>query len=176
MSALGGEISVEPFRFEPGADRNVLLVNIRSIQLPLMVGLADLETVDVSGSVSGDVPVSVRNGKVIIDDGFLEADPPGGAIRYGSGQQPALEGDATQLGVVTRTLSNFEYDELTSEVHYTENGNLKLQMRLTGVNPDVDPEQPVIRNLGVENNVPEMLRSLQATRSIEEILEKKLSK
>ena len=48
-------------------------------------------------------------------------------------------------------------------------------MRLTGANPDVDPDQPVILNLGVENNVPQMLRSLQATRSIEEILERKLS-
>jgi hypothetical protein len=47
-------------------------------------------------------------------------------------------------------------------------------MRLTGTNPDVDPLQPVVLNLGIENNVPQMLRSLQATRSIEEILETKL--
>ena len=44
------------------------------------------------------------------------------------------------------------------------------------VNPDVDPTQPVILNLNVENNVPQMLRSLQATRSIEDVLERRLSK
>jgi hypothetical protein len=75
---------------------------------------------------------------------------------------------------VTRTLKNFEFDVLTSDVDYNEQGDLKLQMRLTGTNPDVDPLQPVVLNLGIENNVPQMLRSLQATRSIEEILETKL--
>ena len=51
-----------------------------------------------------------------------------------------------------------------------------LRMRLKGTNPDVDPTQPVILNLSVENNVPQMLRSLQATRSIEDVLEGRLSK
>jgi hypothetical protein len=49
-------------------------------------------------------------------------------------------------------------------------------MRLTGINPDVDPNQPIVLNLGIENNVPQMLRSLQATRSIEDVLEKRLGK
>ena len=47
-------------------------------------------------------------------------------------------------------------------------------MRLTGINPDVDPLQPVVLNLSIENNVPQMLRSLQATRSIEDIIERRL--
>jgi hypothetical protein len=40
----------------------------------------------------------------------------------------------------------------------------------------MDPNQPVILNLTVENNVPSMLRSLQATRSIQEIFEKRVNK
>ena len=80
----------------------------------------------------------------------------------------------SNLGIVTRTLNNFEFDVLTSDVDYNEQGDLKLQMRLTGTNPDVDPLQPVVLNLGIENNVPQMLRSLQATRSIEEIVERNL--
>jgi hypothetical protein len=84
--------------------------------------------------------------------------------------------DKSQLGVVTRTLRNFEFDSLTSAVEYSEDGDLLLKMRLEGINPDVDPTQPVILNLNVENNVPQMLRSLQATRSISDILEQRLSK
>ena len=42
--------------------------------------------------------------------------------------------------------------------------------------PDVDPTQPVILNLNIENNVPQLLRSLQAVRSIEEILERQVQK
>jgi hypothetical protein len=174
MTALGGTVTVDPFRFDLVADTNELMLRAREIQLPLMVGLADLEAVNISGSVSGDIPVTISNGKITINDGYLENDPPGGVIRYGAAAGVVDEG--SQLGIVSRTLSNFEFDVLTSDVNYTDNGDLELQMRLTGINPDVDPNQPVILNLSVENNVPQMLRSLQATRSIEDILEKRLSK
>jgi hypothetical protein len=172
MTVLGGEVRVDPFRYETDSETNELLLHARGIQLPLMVGLADLEAVKISGSVSGDIPVTLKDGKVIVDGGHLENDPPGGVIRYGAGADIVDEG--SQLGIVTRTLKNFEFDVLTSDVDYNEQGDLKLQMRLTGTNPDVDPLQPVVLNLNVENNVPQMLRSLQATRSIEDILERKL--
>jgi len=174
MTVLGGNVSVDPFRYEFGAVQNQLMLRTQHLQLPLMVGLADLDAVEISGSVSGDIPVTMKNGKIIIDKGLLENDPPGGAIRYGAGE--GVVEDESQLGIVSRTLQNFEFDVLTSEVDYTENGDLKLQMRLTGINPDVDPDQPVILNLAIENNVPQMLRSLQATRSIEDVLEQRLSK
>jgi hypothetical protein len=174
MSALGGIVRVAPFRFDLDAESNDITLDIQSIQLPLMVGLADLDSVDISGTVSGGIPISVRNGKIIVESGFLEADPPGGAIRYGGGDAIGIADDQSQLGIVTKTLRNFQYEELTSQVHYNEQGDLKLQMRITGTNPDVDPDQPVILNLGIENNVPQMLRSLQATRSIEEVLENRL--
>ena len=173
MTVLGGNVSIDPFRYEHAAGSNQLMLRAAGIQLPLMVGLAELEAVEISGSVSGDIPVTLKNGKVIIDKGLLESDPPGGVIRYGTGA--GIGSGESQLGTVTRTLSNFEYNVLTSEVDYTDSGDLKLQMRLTGTNPDVDPTQPVILNLGIENNVPQMLKSLQATRSIEDILEKRLA-
>ena len=174
MAVLGGNVVADPFRYEHTAEVNHLMLRATEIQLPLMVGLADLDAVEISGSVSGDIPVTLRNRKVIIDRGLLENDPPGGVIRYGA--ETGVTDDQSQLGIVTRSLRNFEYDVLTSEVNYTDSGDLKLQMRLTGTNPDVDPNQPIVLNLGIENNVPQMLRSLQATRSIEDVLEKRLGK
>jgi hypothetical protein len=172
MSLLGGEVRIDPFRYEFEKETNDLLLRARGIQLPLMVGLADLEAVEISGSVSGEIPVTLKNGAVIVEGGHLENDAPGGAIRYDAGT--GIVDEDSQLGIVTRTLKNFEFDVLTSNVDYNEQGDLKLQMRLTGTNPDVDPLQPVVLNLGIENNVPQMLRSLQATRSIEEIIESRL--
>lgn len=176
MEVLGGTVTAEPFRFDFDSDSNELMLKASGIQLPLMAGLADLEAVTISGSVSGDIPVTIRGNKVIIDGGRLENDPPGGVIRYRGGAAEGIVQEGSQLGVVTRTLQNFEFESLTSAVNYTEGGDLVLQMRLKGINPDVDPLQPVILNLKVENNIPQMLRSLQATRSIEDVLEKRLSK
>ncbi|MEQ9561241.1 MAG: YdbH domain-containing protein, partial [Woeseiaceae bacterium] len=78
----------------------------------------------------------------------------------------------SDINVVSRALGNFQFDSLTSDVSYTETGDLKLKMRLSGINPDMDPLQPVILNLGVENNIPQLLRSLQATRAIEDVLQR----
>ena len=70
-------------------------------------------------------------------------------------------------------MRNFHFDALSSDVEYTEDGDLVMKMRLSGINPDMDPNQPIILNLNVENNIPELLRSLQAVRSIEDILERR---
>jgi hypothetical protein len=175
MTVLGGTVTADPFRYDLNAGSNELMLRASNVQLPLMVGLADLEAVTISGSVSGEIPVTIRGNNVIIDEGFLENDPPGGVIQYLGGAANGVVDDTSQLGIVTRTLRNLEFDSLTSAVNYSEDGDLVLQMRLKGINPDVDPTQPVILNLNVENNVPQMLRSLQATRSIEDVLERRLS-
>lgn len=176
MNVLGGTVTADPFRFELDADSNRILLRASGVQLPLMAGLADLEAISISGSVSGEIPVTIRGNKVIIDGGRLENDPPGGVIRYRGGGAEAIAQEGSQLGIVTRTLRNFEFDSLTSAVDYSDDGDLVLKMRLKGINPDVDPTQPVILNLNVENNVPQMLKSLQATRSIEDVLEQRLAK
>ena len=95
-----------------------------------------------------------------------------GEIRYKAGGAGM---DDSVLGVATRALSNFEFDSLSSEVTYSERGDLLLGVRLEGVNPNLDPNQPVVLNLNVENNVPEMLRSMRATRSIEEVFQRRLN-
>ncbi len=117
--------------------------------------------------------LGIRCGDVItIDAGRLQNDDAGGSIRYKASRAVA---DDTALGVAIQALSNFEYDSLTSDVSYTEDGDLFLNMRLQGINPDLDATQPVVLNLNLENNVPQMLRSMRATRNIQEIFQRRLN-
>jgi hypothetical protein len=123
------------------------------------------------------LPLTVNDELLLIEGGMLQSDPPGGSIRYGSGlANDTADGTSSDLGLVARALGNFQFNSLSSIVDYEESGDLLLQMRIEGVSPDMDPTQPVILNLGVENNVPELLRSLQATRSISDILENRANK
>ena len=92
-------------------------------------------------------------------------------IAAGTPAGDAVSTGDSQLGLVNSALSNFQFESLVSDVSYSENGDLVLKMTMKGVNPDLDPTQPVILNLAVENNIPQLLRSLQATRSIEDILD-----
>ena len=64
---------------------------------------------------------------------------------------------------------------MTSELSYNREGDLELAMQLKGRNPDMEGSRPVILNLNVENNVPQMLKSLQAARAVEELLERRLA-
>jgi hypothetical protein len=174
MNTLGGELFAESFRLSTADESNLVMLSARSIQLQLMVELAEFENIDMTGAMSGVLPVTISGNNITIEGGRLESDSPGGVIRYRSGDVP-LDAVAPESGIniVTRALSNFEFDSLTSDVDYTESGDLKLQMRITGINPDMDATQPIILNLGVENNVPQLLRSLRAIRSIEDILERR---
>jgi hypothetical protein len=119
--------------------------------------------------------VIIEGNQVSILDGTLTGDSSGGVIRY----RPAVVPDTigtTEIGIVTRALNNFIYDSLTSKVAYSKDGDLVLKMRIAGRNPDLENSRPVILNLGVENNIPKMLRSLQAARAVEDILEKRVNK
>jgi len=173
MSFLGGKLLADPFRFGLQDERNDLVLRPQSIQLQFMAELAELESIELTGNLSGILPITIHDKVITIANGRLENDPPGGVIRYlpGVAAEDVADPDSG-IGLVSRALTNFQFDSLTSDVNYTENGDLMLQMKLTGVNPDMDANQPVILNLGVENNIPQLLRSLRATRSIEEILER----
>jgi hypothetical protein len=170
---LGGALVADAFRYHLTTEQNAILLHAKSVQLQLMVDLLGSEGIKMTGAVSGELPVTMSGDNITIEAGWLQSDPPGGVIRY-QGDAGVLNAAVPDdgLGLVTRALSNFEFDDLTSDVDYTEAGDLKLQMRFTGISPDVDDTQPIVLNLGVENNVPQLLRSLQAIRSIEDILER----
>ena len=130
-------------------------------------------SIEVSGRIGATLPVTIEGDTIIIDDGALFGEAPGGVIRYLPGAD-ADSADGSSLGFAMRALSNFKYESLTSEVDYSGDGDLNLQLHLTGRNPDLDENRPVVLNLGIENNVPDMLRSLRATRAVEDVLGKRL--
>lgn len=175
MSAVGGVINADPFSFRTDTANNTLTLRAESIDLSELLSLQELETIEVSGSIGATLPVTIEDGTATIVNGTLTGEPAGGVIRYKPGTTADLS-DTSSIGFATRVLSNFEFDTLTSDVNLTRDGDLNLKLKLTGRNPDLDEKRPVVLNLGVENNIPQMLRSLRAARAVEEVLEKRLSK
>jgi hypothetical protein len=171
MSTLGGTIIADPFHYSFATPHNYIMLRPDSIQLQFMVDLAEFEDLELDGSISGSIPVTLDDTTITVTGGKLKSDPPGGVIRYRSGTAASVNNN--EINLASRALGNFQFDSLTSDVDYTEAGDLKLKMRLSGINPDLDPRQPVILNLGVENNIPQLLRSLRATRAIEDVLKKR---
>lgn len=175
MQAFGGTVTADPFSFHTESGPNTLTLHAESLDLRKVLSMEDFEAIEVSGTIGAVLPVTVEGDTVRVSQGRLTGDPPGGVIRY-KAAVPVGKPDGSAVDTVTRALSHFRYETLTSDVEYKENGDLVLKMRLTGRNPDMEGNRPIVLNLGVENNVPQMLRSLQAARSVEDILEKRLAK
>jgi len=173
--AEGGVIQADPFIYDLESERNSLLLRAESIELTELLTLKEFEAIELKGSIGAELPVTIEGDVVSIMDGTLIGEAPGGVIRYKPDIVPD-DGRTLGNGLVTRALSNFEYETLTSTVGYSKDGDLVLQIQLAGRNPDFEDNRPVVLNLGIENNIPQMLRSLQAARAVEEILEKRLRK
>jgi hypothetical protein len=121
------------------------------------------------GAVSGELPVSITAGKVEVDAGKLYAEMPGGSIRY-LDAPPAGQGNPA-MDLVNQALSNYQFQSLESTIDYTPDGELLLGMQLRGNNPDMNGGQPINLNLNISDNIPTLLKSLQAGRVIEDFLQ-----
>ncbi|MDP6650766.1 MAG: YdbH domain-containing protein, partial [Gammaproteobacteria bacterium] len=78
--------------------------------------------------------------------------------------------------LVNDALSNYQYRTLDTEVYYDDNGDLTMAVQLQGINPDLNGGQPINLNVNISNNIPSLLRSLQASRVITDALEQSLSR
>jgi hypothetical protein len=173
MHAFGGVIRAEPFTFRLADEKNTLLLRAESIELARLLTLEEFEAVELTGRIGAELPVIIEGTEVTILDGKLTGEAPGGVIRYHAEMFPGND-PTSGVGIATKALSNFEYETLTSDVGYSRDGDLVLRMQLTGRNPDVENGRLVVLNLSVENNIPDMLRSLQGSRAVEAVLERRL--
>lgn len=174
MTAFNGVISAAPFSFSTARDVNNVILTAREVELAELLSIKEFAAVNVTGTIAAVLPITFAEDGVSIAAGKLTGEEPGGVIRY-LGGDGLDNGGMSGLGLATSALSNFAYESLTADVNYSKAGDLTLQMQIKGRNPELDEGRPVILNLGVENNVPQMLKSLQAARAVEEILEKRLA-
>jgi len=175
MSTFGGVVSAEPFSFRTDTDINTVTLNTDALDLSKLLSLDQFEALEMTGSVAASLPIAVQGDFLTIANGVLAGNPPGGVIRYKQDLQPGKQ-DTSGLGFAQRVLSNFEYETLASDVNLNKEGDLILKLKLTGRNPDLEEQRPVVLNVVVENNIPQMLRSLRATRAVEDVLEKQVNR
>ena len=172
-SVFNGHVRSDGGRFAIDKPEGTLQLQLEQIDLASILALSAYEGVAASGLVSGTLPVSLRDGAVSIAAGTLFAEFPGGNIRYsGSG---ADSGNAA-LDFVNKTLSNYQYDVMETGVDYLPNGDLALAVKLQGTNPDTNPGQRINLNLNISDNIPTLLRSLQAGRTITDAVEQQLQR
>lgn len=169
---LGGEISIADFVYDQNLSRQQMTVVLSGINLESVVALADYPELFIDGYVSGYIPLTLEEGKLQVNDGLIAALNPGGTIRYDS---PATSTNANaSVQLVNDALSNYQYKTMDTRVFYDSNGDLRMEVRLAGLNPEMNGGQAINLNVNITDNIPTLLRSLRAGKAISERLEERL--
>ena len=117
---LDGQIALPALRLargEPLPNPNLVLsdIDLAAATRPL-----DYDALEVSGRVSGYLPLRLESGLVRIEDGLIGALQPGGRIRY----TPEREASDPRMRTVNELLSDYRFDSLNSHVQLDEAGDL----------------------------------------------------
>ncbi len=160
---LGGSVSLaQPFVFDPGAESNAFELVLSNWQLDLVLALYQQQGLSGGGLFNGRLPVRIGSGGVAVSDGYIRSEPPGGVIHYDIGAAGrSVSSRVEELGMALRLLDNFVYDNLAADVALSADGQLNLGVNLSGRNPDEFEGRPVNFNIHVEDNLYNLLRTLQ---------------
>ncbi len=149
--------------------------SLRSLDLAKILSVEQQKRLQGTGTLNGTLPVTITSGGIIVKDGVLEAQPPGGTIRYTSTPESSkmLSESDRQPQLVAQALDNFQYSLLRVGVKYGETGLLDLNARLEGRNPDLRNTPPIHFNLTVQEHIPTLLKSLRVVEDIHETIKRK---
>jgi len=167
LEAFGGRVASQGGEFSLAGPAGMLELQLQQIDVERILALGAYEGVQASGLLSGSLPLRLDTNGITISAGSVHAELPGGSIRYTG---TANSGNAA-VDFVNTTLNNYRYDLLDASVDYRPDGELALAVQMQGVNPDNNPAQRINLNLNISDNIPSLLRSLQAGRSITDAVE-----
>jgi hypothetical protein len=171
---LGGKLSIPAASYDSAGDRQQVDVVLADLRVDSLVNLVEYPGLEADGLISGYLPFIIEGDTISIEKGFLGALSPGGSIRYTPAGSTPSSNQSLQL--VNDALSNYQYQTMNTEVFYDEDGELLLSVQLRGSNPDMNNGQAINLNVNITDNIPSLLKSLQASRVITDELERFVSR
>ena len=169
-----GEITASPFIINDVNDFT-FNINLSDISLAEIVKLQQREGIKVTGLLSGRLPMVVVKQQLSINGGYLESAAPGGVIQITSNESVTqLRLSQPQLSLLFDTLEDFTYRSLTSTIDYKHDGWADFTVSILGSSPAI--ERPVEFNYSHQENILQLIRSLQIGDQISQQLEQHQTK
>lgn len=173
---FGGQLLLpKPGYWDFRIPSNTLILQAQQWQLAQIVALQQAEDIQAGGTLDGKLPLTVTEGRFVVEKGYLRALPPGGTIRYiANDASRALGKNSKELEMALDLLSDFQYKVLNSTVELDKQGNLLLGLSLSGRNPARFDGRPVNFNINLEQNIDPLLQSLRLSDKLTEEIEDRL--
>lgn len=169
---LDGKLIIPTLDYNPEREQNDMAVVLSDLNLESIVNMAEYPELQVDGLISGYLPFVLKGNNITIENGLVSALSPGGSIRYTPASPVPSSNQSLQL--VNDALSNYQFQTMNTEVFYDTDGELLMQVQLQGNNPDMNNGQAINLNITISDNIPTLLKSLQAGRVISDELERVL--
>ncbi|PSU95050.1 intermembrane phospholipid transport protein YdbH family protein [Photobacterium kishitanii] len=173
---FGGSLSAHSISRTNLRNLTSIPVTVFGLNINKITDLIDHEGIEFTGILDGTIPISIVDGKPEIHSGVLQSRHPGGVLRYLDGsvidKKVKAAGHHSPL-VVSEILKNYHYRTLAIKVNYARNGVLKTQSHLKGYNPDFQYGRPININLAVEDNILELIKTINMINASE--IEQKIS-
>ena len=172
---FGGTITSPGLVVDLASSPPTTTFSLRNLDLAKILSVEQQRGLQGTGTLNGTLPVTMTSRGVVVDDGVIEAQPPGGVIQHLSTVESsrALSEPDPHLQLVAQALNNFHYKVLRVGVKYGETGMLDLSARLEGRNPDLTQTPPIHFNLTVQEHIPTLLKSLRLIEDMHGMIERK---
>ncbi|WP_103974712.1 intermembrane phospholipid transport protein YdbH family protein [Methylovulum psychrotolerans] len=147
---FGGQLAVLPATFDLKQRPILLTLQVRGVDVAQLLATLNADSLSGSGTVDGELPLSISATAIEVLDGTLTGTRPG-VLHY---QGPV----ADKENVAFRALRNLQYHNLQAKVNYRPNGDYHVGLRLEGSNPEVLSGHPLAFNLNLSGQLPELLQ------------------
>ncbi len=175
--ALGGNISSERISIDFARANNPFVVKLAHIDAGKIAEIRQQEGLHIKGLLDGVLPFNLTSDGLHMNAGELKSGSAGGLIRYlgtESVRNLAATDHATKM--VMDIMNNFYYNVLKVGADYSPGGELKLQIKLQGNNPEYEQGRAVEFNFNIEENVLKLMQGLSMASGISGAVEKKVQK
>lgn len=163
---VGGAFEIKDYWLDKR--QQVANLTITGLDLAKVVALQNQQGIEVTGEMSGNMPIHLFSELPIVDNGLLDSVGPGKLKISNNPAFDSIKAEQKELSL----LENVEFKKLSSKVTLTPDGWLDLNFSINGKNPN--KKQEVIFNYGHKQNIFTLLKSLRITNSVQDSIEKRL--
>nr|WP_282446716.1 YdbH domain-containing protein [Shewanella sp. 1CM18E] len=167
---LGGQLLIPQFELNLKQPSSAYFV-LQQIDLEQLLAIQPQVGVYATGIFDGVLPVNLDNGKASVIGGKLAARAPGGLIAIGN--NPAIEQmrqSQPYLEFAFSTLEHLNYSQLSSTFDMNALGDAILKVNVKGRSRGM--ERPIHFNYSQEENMLQLLRSLQIGDNLQNQIER----
>ncbi len=171
---LGGTVTIREGLANAAAGSMTGRAHAAAIDLDALADLLNIEGLEGTGSLTGDLAFRVSEEAVVVERGELKAENPG-VLRYrGEALRAAAQGNEN-LALLVQALENFHYEVLTLGIDIPEFGEGIVTLHLEGNNPDVLEGYPFDVTINLESEYGRLIKTfLTIYNEMDVILQKAL--